>query len=238
MEQNALPGITNRILGKFVDKIFLTFPDREKWFPEKKTIVFGNPVRSAFLSGSLEKNKSVGKFTILIFGGSQGAHAINMAVVNALPHLRGMHKELRIIHQTGERELNHILKDYEKYDMDAEVVPFILDMAAAYRSADLLICRAGATSIAEITASGKASILIPFPFAANDHQTKNAEVLVKAGAAMMIHENDLSGQRLVETIGNMVHNPEIIKVMENNSARLGNTGAASEIVNHCIKMTI
>ncbi len=238
MEQNALPGITNRILGKFVDRIFLTFPDREKWFPEKKTIVFGNPVRSSFLSGSLEKNKSVGTFTILIFGGSQGAHAINTAVVSALSQLRKMGKELRIIHQTGERELNQILMDYRKYDMDAEVVPFILDMAAAYRSADLLVCRAGATSIAEITASGKASILIPFPFAANDHQTKNAEVLVNAGAAVMIHEKDLSGQKLVETIENMIHNPEIIQEMEENSARLGNAGAASDIVNFCIKMTI
>lgn len=237
MEQNALPGMTNRILGKFVDRIFLTFPDTKKWFPKKKTIVFGNPVRSAFLTESMEINKPADKFTILIFGGSQGSHAINMAVVNALPHLKKMSKRLRIIHQTGERELDNVLERYEKHNMDATVVPFILDMVKAYRSADLLICRAGATSIAEITASGKASILIPFPFAANDHQTKNAEVLVKAGAAVMIHEKDLSGQRLVETIENLYHNNEIIKEMEMNSARLGNAGAAADIVDICIKMT-
>ena len=235
MEQNAFPGMTNRILGKFVDKIFLTFPDTQKWFPKKKTIVCGNPVRSDFFKKNGNTHKREGKFTILIFGGSQGAHAINTAVLNALPHLKEINGRLRIIHQTGEKDLDYVLTNYKEYGIDAEVAPFIMDMAAAYESSDLLICRAGATSIAEITASGKASILIPFPFAVNDHQTKNAEVLVRSKAAIMIHERELSGQKLAETIGNLKEHPEIIEEMEKRSFRLGNINAASDIVDACME---
>jgi UDP-N-acetylglucosamine--N-acetylmuramyl-(pentapeptide) pyrophosphoryl-undecaprenol N-acetylglucosamine transferase len=238
MEQNALPGMTNRILGKFVDRIFLTFPDREKRFPVKKTTVCGNPVRAAFLVERPDGKKTEGKFTILIFGGSQGAHMINNAVLNALPHLKDTGQKLRIIHQTGEKDVDNVLENYEKYDIDAEVVPFIMDMAGAYRSSDLLICRAGATSIAEITASGKAAILIPFPFAVNDHQTKNAEVLVTERAAIMIHEKDLNGRKLAEMIEHLCRHPHIIKEMETHSARLGNMGAASDIVDACEKLAI
>ena len=114
-------------------------------------------------------------FTILIFGGSQGAHRINLVVLEALPHLGELKERLRFIHQTGKDDLEWVTKGYRDQAMEAEVLPFITDMAAAYGKADLLVCRAGATSIAEITAGGKAAILIPFPFAVNDHQTKNAE---------------------------------------------------------------
>jgi len=238
MEQNALPGMTNRILGKFADRMFLTFSETKKWFPETKTIVCGNPVRSAFLTEIPDTKKMGGEFTILVFGGSQGAHAINEAVTNALPYLKEIGKRIRIIHQTGEKDFDSMLTNYKEYDMDAEVVPFIMDMAAAYRSSDLLLCRAGATSIAEITASGKAAILVPFPFAVNDHQTKNADVLVRAKAAVMIHEKDLNGQKLAETIGHLCQHPHIIKEMEKNSSRMGNIRAASDIVDACEKMCI
>jgi UDP-N-acetylglucosamine--N-acetylmuramyl-(pentapeptide) pyrophosphoryl-undecaprenol N-acetylglucosamine transferase len=235
MEQNAYPGITNRILGKFVDKIFLTFSDSEKWFPKKKIVVCGNPVRSAFFKEKGDTYKREGKFTILIFGGSQGAHAINVAVLNALPYLKEINGGLRIIHQTGEKDLDDVSKNYRENGIDAEVATFIMDMAAAYESSDLIICRAGATSIAEITVSGKASILIPFPFAVNDHQTKNAEVLVRSRAAIMIHERELSGKRLAETIVNLKQHPEIIEEMGKNSFLLGNINTASDIVDACME---
>jgi UDP-N-acetylglucosamine--N-acetylmuramyl-(pentapeptide) pyrophosphoryl-undecaprenol N-acetylglucosamine transferase len=238
MEQNALPGTTNRILGKVVDRIFLTFPDTGKCFPEDKTVVCGNPVRSVFLNERPDKKKPGGEFTILVFGGSQGAHAINNAVIDALPYLKEMGKRMKIIHQTGEKDVDTAAKKYKDCEMNAEVVPFIMDMAAAYRSSDLLICRAGATSIAEITASGKAAILIPFPFAVNDHQTKNAEVLVRAGAAVMIHEKDLNGRKIAVTVEYLYDHPHIIKEMSEKSLLLGNVKAASDIVDDCLKMAV
>jgi len=238
MEQNALPGLTNRILGKLVDRIFLTFAETRAWFPEEKTMVCGNPVRASFLVDNESRKRREGKFNLLIFGGSQGAHTINRAVLGALPYLKNMRQHLRIIHQTGEKDVNTVTENYERHGMDAEIVLFIIDMARAYRSSDLLICRAGATSIAEITATGKAAILIPFPFAVNDHQTKNAEVLVKARAAMMIREEDLHGQKLAETINYLWRHPHIIEEMEGNAALLGNTRAAFDIVDACEKMII
>ncbi len=235
-EQNALPGITNRILGRIVDRIFLTFPETKKWFPEKKTIATGNPVRAAFLAGIREAGKSAGKFTLLIFGGSQGAHSINLAVLDSLTYLTKIKDQLKVIHQTGSADLDSILLNYQSRGIDAEVLPFIMDMAQAFRSADLLICRAGATSIAEITASGKASVLIPFPHAVNDHQAKNAEALVNAGAAVLIREKDISGKTLAETIEKFYHHPELIRAMEARSASLGNARAAADIVDICIDM--
>ncbi len=235
-EQNALPGVTNRILGNFVDGIFLTFPETKKCFPEKKTIVTGNPIRSGFFTETHIPKNAGGTFTLLIFGGSQGAHSINMAILNALPYLSEIKAALKIIHQTGDKDLKTVSEFYRSCGIDADVLPFIMDIAKTYRSSNLLICRAGATSIAEITASGKAAILIPFPYAVNDHQTKNAEALLHAGACVMIHEKDLSGKKLAETIKDLYHNPERIKEIETRSANLGNPKAAAHIVDACMKI--
>jgi UDP-N-acetylglucosamine--N-acetylmuramyl-(pentapeptide) pyrophosphoryl-undecaprenol N-acetylglucosamine transferase len=235
-EQNALPGITNRILGRIVDRIFLSFPETKKWFPEKNIIASGNPVRAAFLTGIREADKRAGKFTLLVFGGSQGAHSINLAVLDSLPSLDKIKDKLKVIHQTGSADLDSITLHYQCHGIEAEVFPFIMDMAQAFRSADLLICRAGATSIAEITASGKSSILIPFPYAVNDHQTKNAEALVRAGAAVMISEKDISGNILAETVEKFYHHPELLREMEAKSASLGNVRAAADIVDTCMEL--
>ncbi len=250
-EQNAVPGITNRILGKLADRIFLTFPETKGWFPEKKTMVSGNPVRAAFLKG-MNNNQALTRrptprssaafaqhrerFTILIFGGSQGAHAINRAVMEALPHLEEMKPRLTLMHQTGDRDFQYVSDGYRERGFAAEVRPFITDMPAAYRAADVVICRAGATSIAEITALGKASVLIPFPFAVNDHQTKNAEFLVTAGAAEMIAEKNLSGKDLASLIGRLYNHPELIMDMEARSASRGNHRAAVTIVDACMAL--
>ena len=185
-EQNALAGNTNRILGKFVDKIFLTYEQSKNLFAADKVLVTGNPVRAAFAAGLSEAKDKKARRQILIFGGSQGAAAINKTVVAMLPLLQKMKDQVRIVHQTGERDLEMVKQAYEQYGIEAEVSPFIVDMVSAYAASDLIICRAGATSLAEITAAGKASILIPFPFAANDHQTLNAQAMVEAGAAAMI----------------------------------------------------
>ncbi|PIP07220.1 MAG: undecaprenyldiphospho-muramoylpentapeptide beta-N-acetylglucosaminyltransferase [Syntrophobacterales bacterium CG_4_8_14_3_um_filter_49_14] len=253
-EQNVLPGITNRVLGRFVDKVFLTFSETRKWFPEKKVLVTGNPIRAAFFSGIRDQGSEVGgqgsgvrgqgegrrekgeNFTILVFGGSQGAHVINVALINAVGHLKDMRERLRIIHQTGYNDLEEASEVYHVKGIAAEVFPFIMDMASAFRKADLLICRAGATTVAEITAMGKTAILIPFPFATGDHQTKNAEVLVKAGAAEMIPEKELEGKRLAEVIRRFHRQPEMVREMEIKSAGLGNVRAATDIVDACMAM--
>jgi len=235
-EQNALPGVTNRILGKFVDIIFLTFAETRKCFPEKKTIVSGNPIRAGFFTDIHSQKKAGDKFTLLIFGGSQGAHSINMAVLDALPHLHAIKPVLKIIHQTGDKDLQTVSECYRSYGVDADVLPFIMDIAKIYRSSNLLICRAGATSIAEITASGKAAILIPFPYAVSDHQTKNAEALFHAGACVMMRETDLSGKKLAETIEYLYCHPEKIKEIEAKSTNLGNPEAAAHIVDVCMEI--
>jgi UDP-N-acetylglucosamine--N-acetylmuramyl-(pentapeptide) pyrophosphoryl-undecaprenol N-acetylglucosamine transferase len=235
-EQNAFPGLTNRILGRFVDRIFLTFAASQRWFPKDRTQLTGNPIRAAFLRGRPSEEKSDPRFTVLIFGGSQGAHAINRFVGEALDGLGHMKDRIRFIHQAGEKELERVEAAYREKGFTAEVLPFIIDMAAAYRTADLLICRAGATSIAEITAGGKAAILIPFPFAVDDHQTKNAEILADAGAAELIRERDLSGERLAAAIERLSRGPAAIRNMETAAAALGKRHAAEEIVDACLAL--
>jgi len=237
-EQNALPGLANRILGKFVDKVFLTYRESRKWFPVRaKVIVTGNPVRADFISGQGSKKDKDGRFTILTFGGSQGARSINRALLRAVMQLRNEIPNLRIIHQTGQDDLNYVTDAYRTYGIEAEVLPFIRDMAAAYRDADLVVCRAGATSIAEVTVMGKAAILVPFPFAVDDHQKKNALELVKAGAAMMVEERELTSTDLAETIKKLYYEREVLRDMEMKAARLGNVRAAADIVDNCLDLS-
>jgi len=235
-EQNARPGVTNRILGRFVNKIFLAFPETKRFFLEEKAVVTGNPVRERFLGEKKIPEKTDGRFTLLIFGGSQGAHTINKAVCDSLEYLKEIKGRLKIIHQTGESDFKWVADVYTDYGIDAEVFPFIGDMAQAFGAADLLVCRAGATSIAEITVSGKAAIFVPFPFAAGDHQTENARVLTDAGAAEMIQERELSGKLFAEVILRLYHDPEAIKKMEEKSAGFGNMRAATDIVNECLAL--
>ena len=235
-EQNAFPGLTNRILGRFSSHIFLTFADSKRWFPEGKTLVTGNPVRTTFTSKQndiVDENKT---FTILVFGGSQGAHAINSAVMASLDNLFHLKEKICFIHQTGDHELHKVGERYREEGFKAEVYPFITEMAAAYRKSDLLLCRSGATSLAEITAMGKASVLIPFPFAAADHQTKNAMALANAGAAIMIPEKELDCFTLASTIEDLYLHKEKIKKMEIASASLGRKNAAAAILDACMDL--
>lgn len=233
-EQNALPGFTNRMLGRFVDRVFLTFPDREGRFAAAKTIVTGNPVRREFVEEIKQPRRGGDTFSILIFGGSQGARTVNRAVVESMRYLGDLKDRLVITHQAGMADLDQVSAAYRDLGIAAEVHPFITDMPSAYRAADLLICRAGATSIAEITAVGKASILIPFPFAVGGHQELNAHLLADAGAAEMMLENGLDGETLAGVIKGLVENPERIRRMEEESRKLGNVKAAARIVDECL----
>jgi len=235
-EQNAIPGETNKILGRFAARIFVSFPETAHWFRKDRVRVTGNPIRAA-IAGAHQRDRKPGEpFGLLIFGGSQGAHRINLAVLEALPHLGDLKGKIRITHQTGKDDLEMVKKGYSDQAMEADVLPFITDMASAYGKADLLVCRAGATSIAEITASGKAALFIPFPFAVNDHQTKNAELLVNRGAAEMIPERDLTGENLSGIIRRLAKEPGRIEEMERNAASLGNARAAADIVDECLAL--
>lgn len=235
-EQNALAGNTNRILGKFVAKIFLTYEQSKNLFAADKVLVTGNPVRAAFAAGlSRAREKKVGR-QILIFGGSQGAAAINKTVVAMLPLLQKMKDKLRVVHQTGERDLAMVRQAYEQYGIEAQVSPFIVDMVSAYTASDLIICRAGATSLSEITVAGKASILIPFPFAANDHQTLNAQAMVEAGAAAMILESEFTAEKLYSFVESLLDDNQKLQDMEVRSKKLGRPDAAARIVDACLQL--
>jgi UDP-N-acetylglucosamine--N-acetylmuramyl-(pentapeptide) pyrophosphoryl-undecaprenol N-acetylglucosamine transferase len=235
-EQNVMPGMTNRILKWFSQRIFVSFEEARKYFPDKKTVVTGNPIRKEFLSRLKEgkgETKKRDRFTLLIFGGSAGAHRINRAMMEALGYLEGMKSSLKIIHQTGREDLDFVSKEYREKGFEALVRPFFEDMATYYQVADLVICRSGASTVAELAVSGKAALLIPYPYAAHNHQWINAKKLVELGAAKMILDKELNGEMIAQTILHLYGHPEERARMEEMIQRLARPRAAEEIVDHC-----
>ena len=230
-EQNVIPGMTNRILKWFSQQIFVSFEETKKYFPERKTFVTGNPIRKEILKG--RERKKGDRFTLLIFGGSAGAHRINKAMMEALDPLREVKPSLKFIHQTGRDDLDFISKGYQEKGFDALVKPFFDDMATYYQRADLVICRSGASTVSELAVCGKAAILIPYPYAAHQHQLMNAQKLVELGAARMIVDDALSGPLLAQTILHLYFHPEEREKMEDKIQRVGRPRAAEEIVDRC-----
>jgi UDP-N-acetylglucosamine--N-acetylmuramyl-(pentapeptide) pyrophosphoryl-undecaprenol N-acetylglucosamine transferase len=202
MEQNAVPGLTNRTLARIVDAAAVTFDESLGYFG-RKGIVTGNPVRAEFLEAAGERRGADGAAShprVLIFGGSQGAHAINVAMVEAAPKLAAHPGGVSVTHQTGERDLAYVREGYRNARLEARVEPFLFAMDREMKAADLVISRAGATTIAELTAAARPALLIPLPTAADDHQRRNAEVLARAGAAEVIDQKTLTGETLAERI--------------------------------------
>ena len=230
-EQNASPGLANKILGRFVDGIFISMPESASFFPKAITHMTGNPIRREILWGFQERVRSVGDaFSLLVFGGSAGAHRINTALLEALPHLEGVRHRLRITHQTGEKDQERVAAGYRSLGFQAQVLSFIDNMSGAYGAADLVVCRAGATTIAEVTACGKGCIFIPYPHASDDHQKKNAESLLKRDAGFMLLEEDLSGETLAAEILALMEHPERLAEAERNARSLAQLDAAQAIV--------
>lgn len=224
MDSNALPGFTNRQLARFVDKAALTFEASLPYFG-KKGVVTGNPVRKEFFEVPPKERGEVAH--LLIFGGSQGARAINNAITDALPHLGELKDRLTITHQTGEADFEKIRELYSRSDYPmADVRPFIANMFEEFARADLVICRAGATTCAELAAAGKASIMIPLPTAADDHQRKNAEALEEGGAAKMLLQADLNGETLADMIRSTIGDAEKLSEMEAAAKAMGRADAA------------
>jgi UDP-N-acetylglucosamine--N-acetylmuramyl-(pentapeptide) pyrophosphoryl-undecaprenol N-acetylglucosamine transferase len=199
LEQNAVPGLTNRLLARVVRGAAVTYNVTLPYF-HGKGFVSGNPVRPEFFRvAARAAAEDASPRRVLIFGGSQGAHAINMAMVEAAPGLAGS-GGLGITHQTGEEDVSVVRAAYEHAGLSARVEPFLYAMAEEMSAADVIVCRAGATTLAELAAAGRASILVPFPHATDDHQRKNAEVLAQSGAAMVIDQRELTGSGLAAAI--------------------------------------
>jgi UDP-N-acetylglucosamine--N-acetylmuramyl-(pentapeptide) pyrophosphoryl-undecaprenol N-acetylglucosamine transferase len=229
VEPNAMPGFTNRVLARFVDTAALSFVEAKPYCRGKGEVT-GNPVRSDF--ALLKKKERSDKLHLLIFGGSQGAHAINVAMTKALPLLFEKREKLTITHQTGEKDFAEVERGYKEAGFtDADVRPFIHDMAQRFAEADVLLCRSGATTAAEVAAAGKAAIFVPFPFATDDHQRKNAEAFERAGAGRMILQQDLTPERLAQEILRLLNSPVEIDRMEEASRKLGRADAAERAVN-------
>ena len=240
MESNALPGFTNRALARFIDKAAVSFEAALPYF-RGKGIVTGNPVRREFFEIQ-PRQHDPSRIEVLIFGGSQGARAINEAMVAALPALESQREVLRITHQTGESDFEKVRQGYADagWGEQSNVRRYIDDMVASFAQADLIICRAGATTSAELVAAGRAAIMIPFPLAADDHQRKNAEALEAAGAARMILQQELTGERLAAEINKLVSAPDEITRMEEASRRLARGDAAQatlELIEQMVKQS-
>ena len=230
MESNALPGFTNRQLARFVDKAAVTFEASVPYF-RGKAVVTGNPVRREFFEVT-PKARDANSFSLLIFGGSQGARAINFTMVDALARL-GEHKaRLSITHQTGPHDVDKVKADYMAagWDAQADVRQYLDNIVEQFAAADLIICRAGATTAAELVAAGKAALMIPFPLAADDHQRKNAEALQEGGAARMILQKDLTGESLANELKSLINAPDLITKMEQNARQLAKGDAAATTV--------
>src|SRR6476469_4126351 len=204
LEQNAVPGLTNRLLARVVKAAAVTFDSTQAFFGSK-AFVSGNPVRPEFFAAAGPQQESAindqaSVIRVLVFGGSQGAHAINVAMVEAAPQLAAGSPPLRLVHQTGERDVEMVRSAYRQAGLQADVEPFLYDMGRQLGQADVVVCRAGATTLAELTAAGKAAILIPLPTATDDHQRKNAEALAAAGAADLLLQKELTGPTLAARI--------------------------------------
>ncbi|GLI50043.1 UDP-N-acetylglucosamine--N-acetylmuramyl-(pentapeptide) pyrophosphoryl-undecaprenol N-acetylglucosamine transferase [Tepidanaerobacter syntrophicus] len=245
-EQNVIPGVTNKILSRFAKKIFISFPESANYFPKNKVILAGNPVRPEITKGT--RREALEKFglspnmpTVLSFGGSQGAMSLNNAIYYVIKTLIKS-KEFQLIHVTGKNNYNKIMQSLmdDKIDLGSAshivIEPYINDMENAYAAADLIISRAGALTIAELSACGKPAILIPLPSAANRHQDFNAALMEKNGAAIVIYEKDLTGEKLYKSICNIIFDKECLLKMSASSKKLARSNALDTILQEIEKL--
>ena len=222
MEPNAMPGLTNRQIGRFVFRALVSFPETERWFPAGRTEITGLPVRAEFFR--IAPRIRDGKLNVLITGGSRGSRTLNNAAREAWALLR--EAPVRLVHQTGVDAYGEIASDFAASGVDGEVRAFIEDMPAAFAEADLVVCRSGAGAVAELAAAAKPSILVPFPFAADDHQRKNAEAMARAGAARLVPDKETNGARLVEEIHALTERPALLEEMSANARKFAHPDAA------------
>ncbi len=237
LEQNSIPGITNRILSRLVRRVFCTFPDRGGFFPRRKVVLSGNPIRRPILA-ALQAAKDEVAVTALraprlfVFGGSQGARAINDMMIAAIPALMERVPGLEIWHQTGRGDQERVAAAYRALGLEAprvRVADFLTDMATPYAWADLVLCRAGATSLSELAAAGRPAVLVPFPQATDNHQEHNAHALVEADAAVLLREREWSAASLGETLAGLLGDPARLAAMRTAMLAAARPAAAGSI---------
>jgi len=224
MEPNAVPGFTNRRIARYVRRALISFPETARYFPKGRTVLTGLPVREEFFA--IPPKPPGQKFTVLITGGSQGSRTLNQAALQSWPLFRAGGLPVRIVHQSGPAACDELRAAFEASGLDGEVLPFIADMPGAFAEADLIVCRSGAGAVAELAAAGKPSILSPFPFAADQHQLRNAEAFVRAGAARMVEDREMTGQKLFETVAKLAADPGVLERMGNAARSIAHPGAA------------
>jgi UDP-N-acetylglucosamine--N-acetylmuramyl-(pentapeptide) pyrophosphoryl-undecaprenol N-acetylglucosamine transferase len=234
-EQNAIPGTTNRWLARLANKIFVSFPASLDFFSPARSLWTGNPIRPEFFqNGAPRPDKP---FTIMITGGSQGAHHLNMEVLAGLPLLTDLQNRLFFLHLSGDADRDVVADGYREHGFGAQVTAFTPEVAAWMQRAHLLVCRAGASTLAELTAVGRAAILVPYPFAANNHQEFNARFLAEAGAGEVLLNKDFTGAAFAGKIKQFLADPEILSRMEAASHQLARPDATKEIVQGCLELT-
>jgi len=228
IEQNSVPGFTNRVLGRFVQQVFCAFPGTERWFTSARVTLTGNPIRNVMKPmGPASRDP----FTIFVFGGSQGALGMNTIVIEALGFLPDLKDRLRWIHQTGEADFERVAAAHVKAGFSSSrVEKFIYEMPAAYAQASLLICRAGSSTLSEIAAVGRAAVLFPLPTAADNHQEKNARVFSDVGAAVTLPQRETRGEDLARVIRELVSDSAKIAEMESRVQAFYRPEAARDIV--------
>jgi UDP-N-acetylglucosamine--N-acetylmuramyl-(pentapeptide) pyrophosphoryl-undecaprenol N-acetylglucosamine transferase len=224
MEPNAVPGFTNRVIGRFVRRALISFPETAARFPEGRTELTGLPVREEFFA--IPPKPRGPALSILITGGSQGSRTLNRAARESWPLFRESGLPVRLVHQTGAAEFESVCEGFAQSGLEGEVVRFITGMPAAFREADLVVCRAGAGAVSELAAAGKPSILVPFPFAADDHQTSNAEAMARGGAARMLRDAECGGETLAAAVAGLAADPCALERMGEAARGFARPGAA------------
>ncbi len=235
LEPNAMPGLANRLLGPVVNRIFLAFESARSFFSSSKVRVIGTPIRQDFVLDHVPIPPQQIKH-VLIFGGSQGAEAINSAMLEALDQSEILRKSVTITHQTGADDWERVQQAYQQRGLQAVVQPFLFDMPKELAKADLVICRAGASTLAELAAYGKVGILIPFPYATHNHQEMNARAMEQAGAARMVKQADLTGKILVAEIECMMQDIPAFQAMSQKSWETRKVDATEHMVRECLAL--
>jgi UDP-N-acetylglucosamine--N-acetylmuramyl-(pentapeptide) pyrophosphoryl-undecaprenol N-acetylglucosamine transferase len=240
LEQNSLPGLANKILGRFVHAVFLAFAETRRFFKPEKILMTGNPIRRDIrlalqAAGAAGETASSAerRLRLFVFGGSQGAAALNDIVADAAGVLAGRGVAVDVVHQTGDAHLEATRARYVAAGVAADLRPFIADMAAEYRRADLVIARAGATTVAELGVVGRPAILVPYPFAADNHQEVNAREMTQAGAALMFRQTELTAEKLADAVADLATHPERLAQMGSAMKALGKPQAAAAILDWC-----
>jgi UDP-N-acetylglucosamine--N-acetylmuramyl-(pentapeptide) pyrophosphoryl-undecaprenol N-acetylglucosamine transferase len=234
-EQNSVPGLSNRLLGFWAQRIFVTDAQSMAFFPARKTIHSGLPLRRLpAVERAADRDSIVS--TVCVLGGSQGAHEINSAIIGALPIFKQAGVPLRFIHQTGVQDAGSVADAYQRHGLQAEVSAFFDDMLERFMASDLVVARAGAGTLAELAVCGRASILIPYRFASGDHQKKNAQMFRRQGAAVLIESHELNSAVLAQRVIDLIRGPERLRAMEQQARSLAQPQAAKIIVDECCRL--